>query len=108
MFLRFTFSKIGETDFIVSTMKRRFYERVNFTGCDCFVGKTIRVRILASIKQYYTVFRKIRSNMPLYLLAARVSAIATLSFRRRAFNYARAFARVRQNARRKLADYLKF
>lgn len=45
--------------------------------------------------------------MPLYLLAARVSAIAALSFRHRTFNYAHAFARVHQNARRKLADYLK-
>ena len=35
-------------------------------------------------------------------------AIATLSFRRRTFNYARAFACVRENARRKLVDYLKF
>lgn len=37
-----------------------------------------------------------------------MSAITTLSYRRRTFNYARAFARVRENARRKLADYLKF
>lgn len=106
MFLRLTFR--NWTDFIVSMTKRHFYEGVNFTRYDCFVEKTSRVRILANIKQNYTIFRKIRSNTPLYLLAVRVSTIATLSLRRRTFNYARAFARVRQNVRRKLADYLKF